>query len=109
KIVEAFHRPAYRVSLNSTINIYNKVILDADVLAQGGMKGLSTEFFVPSGPRKVIDIPSAFDVNLKANYLVSNQFSVFVSCNNILNNNYQMYLYYPVRGFQAMVGASFSF
>jgi hypothetical protein len=109
KITEAFHRPTYRLSFNSTINIYNKVILDADLLAQGGMKGLSAELTLPSGTRKVVDIPSAFDLNLKANYLVSNQFSVFVSCHNILNNNYQMYLYYPVRGFQAMVGASFSF
>ncbi|MFN7601810.1 MAG: hypothetical protein ACK5R0_10490, partial [Bacteroidota bacterium] len=75
----------------------------------GGMKGLAAEITLPSGTRRTVDIPGAFDLNAKATYLVSNQFSVFASFNNILNNNYQMYLYYPVRGFQAMVGASFSF
>ena len=109
KVAEAFHRPTYRLSFNSTFNIYNKLVLDVDVLGQGGMKGLAAEITLPSGTRRTVDIPGAFDLNAKATYLVSNQFSVFASFNNILNNNYQMYLYYPVRGFQAMVGASFSF
>ncbi|MFN9864432.1 MAG: hypothetical protein ACK55U_13595, partial [Bacteroidota bacterium] len=109
EVAEAFHRPTYRLSFNSTFNIYNKLVLDVDVLGQGGMKGLAAEITLPSGTRRTVDIPGAFDLNAKATYLVSNQFSVFASFNNILNNNYQMYLYYPVRGFQAMVGASFSF
>lgn len=109
KVAAAFHRPTYRLSFNSTFNIYNKVVLDVDALGQGGMKGLSVEPPISAGVSRVVDIPAAFDLNAKATYLVSNQFSVFASFNNILNNNYQVYLYYPVRGFQAMVGAGFSF
>ncbi|MFM8832533.1 MAG: hypothetical protein ACKOEV_02675 [Cytophagales bacterium] len=108
-VAAAFHRPTYLVSFNSILNIYDKVVLDVDMLLQGGMKGLSNESAFSSLGRKTVDIPSAFDLNAKATYLVSNQFSVFASFNNILNNNYQAYLYYPVRGFQAMAGASFSF
>jgi outer membrane cobalamin receptor len=49
------------------------------------------------------------DLNFKVNYFVSKQFSAFVQLNNVLSSNYQLYLNYPVRGFQAMVGASWSF
>ena len=109
KVIAAFHRPTYRVSFNSTFNLYNKLVFDIDMIGQGGMKGLSFEPLASSMARSVVDIPSAFDLNAKATYLVSHQFSVFASFNNILNNNYQLYLYYPARGFQAMVGASLSF
>lgn len=109
KVIAAFHRPTYRVSFNSTFNLYNKLVFDIDMIGQGGMKGLNYVPLQSSITRSVVDIPSAFDLNAKATYLVSNQFSVFASFNNILNNNYQLYLYYPARGFQAMVGASLSF
>ena len=109
KVITAFHRPTYRVSFNSTFNLYNKLVFDINMIGQGGMKGLGYEPPLSSIARSVVDIPSAFDLNAKATYLVSNQFSVFASFNNILNNNYQLYLYYPARGFQAMVGASLSF
>lgn len=104
EVAEAFHRPTYRLSFNSTFNVYNKLVLDIDMLGQGGMKALAVDAGLP-----LVTVPAALDVNAKATYLVSKQFSVFASSNNILNSNYQMYLYYPVRGFQAMVGASLSF
>ena len=104
KVPEAWHRPTYRIGFTSSYNLYNKLLFDVDFIAQGGMKAL-----VPVFTYKTEEIGTAVDLNVKGSYLVSNQFSVFVKCSNILNNNYQVYLYYPVRGFQAMAGISFSF
>jgi outer membrane cobalamin receptor len=58
---------------------------------------------------KAITISEATDLNLKVSYLVSDQFSFFIKANNILDNQYQVYLYYPVRGFQALAGLTWSF
>jgi len=42
-------------------------------------------------------------------YFISRKVSAFIKLNNLLSNNYQVYLNYPVRGFQAVGGVSWSF
>jgi hypothetical protein len=108
---EAWHRPTYRLGFTSSYNLYHKLLFDIDLMGQGGMKALSIDQSLGGGifSYKTVTISAAFDLNLKASYLVSNQFSVFVKCNNVLSNQYQTYLYYPVRGFQAMAGLTWSF
>lgn len=103
QLQEAFHRPAYRMTYNSTYNIYKKLLLNVDFIAQGGIKAYDVETL------KVVELKSALDLNLKLDYFVSKQFSVFLKGNNLLSNQYQVYLNYPVRGFQAMGGISWSF
>ncbi len=111
KQAHAWHRPTYRIGFTSSYNLYEKLIFDVDLIAQGGMKALSIDQSLGNGifSYKTVTISSALDLNIKASYLVSHQFSVFVKCNNVLSNQYQMYLYYPVRGFQAMAGLTWSF
>jgi outer membrane cobalamin receptor len=83
-------------------------LLDADFILQGGMKALSIDDPIIKTYR-AITISEATDLNLKASYLVSDQFSFFIKANNILDNQYQVYLCYPVRGFQALAGLTWSF
>ncbi len=94
-------RPTYRVSATSMYNMFEKISIEAGFIAQGGMK-------VYSGTNTVALNP-AFDLNFKGRYYVSKQFSAFVMLNNILSNNYPLYLSYPARGFQALAGVSWSF
>ncbi len=103
KLPEAYHRPKYRVRYNSTYNIYKKLILNIDFIAQGGIKALDSE------TTTVKELKPALDLNFKVDYFLSKQFSVFLKFNNLLSNQYQVYLNYPVRGFQAMGGISWSF
>lgn len=100
---EAWHRPTYRVTANGSYNVYNKILLSADVIAQGGMKAWDPV------TDKTIKLDGAFDLNFKAEYLFSQSFSVFVQLNNILSNKYPVFLNYPVRGFQATAGITWSF
>jgi hypothetical protein len=99
----ALNRPTYRVTINTSYNIYDKLLLSADFIAQGGIKALDLD------TKNIVPLNAAADLNFKANYFVSKQFSVFLNFNNILSSNYQLYLNYPVRGFQVMGGISWSF
>lgn len=103
EIPEAFHRPTYRVTFGSSYNLFKKIIFNLDMIAQGGMKAYDLD------AGETITLPAAFDLNFRTEYLFSDKFSAFVDLNNITSNKYQMYMNYPVRGFQALAGLTFKF
>ncbi|MEY4931547.1 MAG: hypothetical protein RI909_2271 [Bacteroidota bacterium] len=103
KIEAAWHRPTYRMILNSSFNIVDKFMINADIMTQGGAKVLNVE------SNTVMTLDAAFDLNLKLNYFVSPKFSVFVKGSNLLGNQYQLYLNYPVRGMQVLGGLTYVF
>ena len=97
------HRPTYRVTADGSYNVYEKILLKASVIAQGGMKAVDTE------SRKTVTVAPAFDLNFKAEYLFSQSFSFFLQFNNITSNKYPVFYNYPVRGFQVLGGITWSF
>ena len=99
----AFHRPTYRVTFNSSYSLYSKLLFSVDFVAQGGMKAYDFE------TSKNIALNPALDLNAKVDYFFSKKVSAFLKFNNMLSSNYQLYLNYPVRGFQVMGGVSWSF
>ncbi len=102
-VAEAWHRPTYRLSVNGSYNLYEKILFHAGVIAQGGMRALD-----PVTDRTV-KLDGAFDLNFKTEYLFSKSFSAFVQLNNIASNKYPLFLHYPARGFQIMGGITWSF
>ncbi|MDQ3395349.1 MAG: hypothetical protein M3512_14725, partial [Bacteroidota bacterium] len=102
-IAEPWHRPTHKLSVLSTYNIFDKIHLSGDLNLLGGIraKNLMTD--------EAVDLKGIVDLSLKADYLFSEKFSVFLSFNNILSRNYERYLYYPSRGLVVMGGASYSF
>ena len=64
--------------------------------------------FDPEADAKV-ELDPAFDLNVRAEYLISESFSLFAQFNNITSNQYPLYLNYPVRGFQGLGGLTWSF
>jgi hypothetical protein len=102
-VQEAWHRPTYRLTANASYNIYKKILLKVDLITQGGMKALDPD------TGTVVKIGSAFDLNARLEYLFSDSFSAFLQFNNITANKYQVFLNYPVRGFQVIGGITWSF
>ena len=100
---EAWHKPTYRLSANSSFNVYQKLLLNIDFIGQGGMKAFDNE------TAGVVNLDPGIDLNVKADYFLSKQVSIFLKFENILSNDYPVYLNYPVRGFQAIGGVSWSF
>ena len=56
-----------------------------------------------------VSLKNAFDLNFKTEYLFSETFSAFIQLNNITSSKYPLFLNYPVRGFQATAGITWSF
>lgn len=102
-VAEAWHRPKYRLGVNTAFNIYSKLLFNVDALAQGGAKAFDVDTDI------ITTLPAAFDLNAKVSYLFSKQFSVFVKGNNLLSNEYPIYLNYPVRGLNVMGGLTWVF
>lgn len=100
---EILHRPTYKLSVDASYNIYEKIVLSAKVLAQGGMKAWD------HSQTRFVSLDPAFDLNFKTEYLFSESFSLFVQLNNITSSKYPVFLNYPVRGFQVMGGITWSF
>lgn len=102
-IDEAWHRPTYKVTGETSVNIADKFLLDINLITQGGMKA-----FDPVADAQV-ELDPAFDLNVRTEYLFSKSFSIFAQLNNITSNQYPLFLNYPVRGFQGLGGLTWSF
>lgn len=98
-----WHLPTYKLTGEASMNISRKFLLDVGLIMQGGMKA-----FDPVTDSQV-KLDPAFDFNVRAEYLISRSFSVFGQFNNIASNEYPLFLNYPVRGFQALGGLTWSF
>ena len=58
----------------------------------------------------IVSKVSAFaDFSAGAEYRVNHQFGVFIQANNLLNTEYEKYLYYPRLGFNIFGGLNYSF
>lgn len=56
-----------------------------------------------------ITLDGYFDLNANIRYKHNERFTAFLKANNILNNDYQKWLNYPVQGFQVMLGGNYKF
>ncbi|HEY9490077.1 MAG TPA: hypothetical protein VIQ51_17195 [Chryseosolibacter sp.] len=102
-IPEAWHRPTYKVTGETSVNISDKFLLDVNLISQGGMKA-----FDPVADARV-ELDPAFDLNIRTEYLFSEKVSIFAQFNNLTSNKYPVFFNYPVRGFQVLGGFTWSF
>jgi hypothetical protein len=103
QIAEAWHKPTYQLGLRHTVNFNQKILLKSGVVVLGGMRARDVV------SNTIIVLDPAIDVQLRADYFVSKQFSFFVAGENLLNQSYPLFLRYEARGLQAMGGLSYSF
>ncbi len=103
KEAQAWHRPAYKVTGEASANVSGKFLVDVSLISQGGMHA-----YDPTNDSQV-KLDAAFDLNIRTEYLFSQSFSIFAQFNNVISNEYPLFLNYPVRGFQALGGLTWSF
>lgn len=111
---EAWFTPKIRLAANARFNISEKLYIDAEALFHGVSHAKSYDYdgpgFVPDpGSYRKESIPAFFDLSAGAEYKATKNLGVFVKANNIFNNEYQRYLYYPKLGFGMIGGLNFSF
>lgn len=103
ELAKPWQRPTYKMSLLSSYNVYDKLLLNAELLVMGGLEGIN----LASGTET--ELATIADLSFKADYLFSPRFSTFLQFKNIFAQNYERYLNYPSRGIMIMAGITYSF
>jgi hypothetical protein len=106
----AWHRPLWEVRVNNQFTPFEKLLVQANLNFMGGLKARGNTVIETNPPRvEVVNLKTIADLQLKADFKISNRFSIFAEGNNILNGKNTRWLNYPVRGIQLIGGASFKF
>jgi hypothetical protein len=99
---QPWHMPTMQANYHLSYFMKEKVVFSLNSYMLQGIQALE-----PNG--KVKKLPTILDLNLKVDYLFSQNFSAFLELNNLLANKYQRYLYYSQKGINFLVGATCSF
>jgi hypothetical protein len=108
---EAWHRPLWEVRINNQIQPVEKLLVQANLNFMGGMKAQQYEYdaFSIIPPVRVVNLKTIADLQLKADFKITDRISIFAEGNNLLNGKNTRWLNYPLRGVQLLGGASFKF
>lgn len=110
----AFQRPEWELSINNNFILDERWLLQFNANLMGGIVAGIHDPVRPlpeleSGEFRTETLPAIIDLQLKADYKINDQFSVFAIGNNLLNRTNQRFLNYPVRGIQGIVGLTYKF
>lgn len=108
---EAWHRPTWELRVNNQFTPFEKLLVQANVNFMGGLKGrgVASDATVFPLEYEVVSLKTIADLQLKADFKITDRISVFAEGNNILNGKNTRWLNYPVRDIQLIGGASFKF
>jgi hypothetical protein len=99
----AWHRPEFTLNWFNALTISRKLFITSDLYSVAGLRAKNFQSGI------ITKLPTIIDLNLKIDYLLTKNFSMFVSINNILGKQYTRYQYYPQQGLNFVGGLSFSF
>lgn len=109
---EAWNKPVWELRINNQVTPLERLIVQANLNLMGGIKARGrdlSDIVGYEGPYDVVNLKTITDLQLKADYGITNRISIFAEGNNILNGKNMRWLNYPVRGIQFIGGASFKF
>lgn len=109
---EAWHLPKLKLAATARFNVSEKLYIDAEALFHNETYAKTYEYAdinTAIEPYRRESVPAFFDLSAGAEYKATKQLGIFVKANNILNTEYQRYIYYPKLGFNFLGGLNFSF
>lgn len=111
---EAWNLPTWDATVSLGYKISDQLSVSADLYLIGDRKALIIEesgSLIPEDlpTRKSYTLDTAFDLNLKGNYQLTNKFSVFAQLNNFGFQQYERWFGYPVQSFNLLAGISYAF
>lgn len=81
----------------ATFSPFKKLVLSGDVYVFGGGKYYTKDY-------KTFGLKGGTDLSLGAEYSINKNFSAWIRCNNILDDKYERWTYYPVYGLNLLGG-----
>ena len=105
---KAWGHPSFTTELNVDVKPIDALTLSLSHQYAGGRKSLLINYRFPANirPTKMKDIN---ELNLRAEYQITDWVSANVRLNNILNQKYELQYGYPLQGFNVLGGLSFKF
>lgn len=101
-----WHKPDFTASLNTSYNLRDKILLDANIFYTGKRYILQRSDI--NDPGESISLKPYIDVNLAAEYRYTKMLSFFVRINNLTASRYQEWYQYPVQRFQFLGGFTYA-
>ena len=101
---QPYHKPLTEVKLGASYLFVKKLKVWTELYYYGKRHARIT-----SGVMMDVELDSFFDINLGADYAITEKFSVFLSATNLLNSNYDRFYSYPVQGINVMAGVTLKF
>ncbi len=107
---EAWNLPNLKASVFSNFNITEQLFGGASLFYVGERKDLvaNESLIIPSTGQE-ITLDGYLDANINLGYRFTDRLSVFVKGSNLLSDNYEKWINYPVQGIQGLAGATYKF
>ncbi|WP_256007607.1 TonB-dependent receptor [Pedobacter deserti] len=113
---QSWFKPQMRLSSDLSFNITKELTMEASVAVQDDSKAKiytaapPRPYFVPVlQNERVVTVKGFVDLGAGASYRINEKFAAFLRVNNLLNSNYNRYLYYQTIGMNIFGGLSYSF
>lgn len=107
---EAWNLPELKATLFSNFNITDKLYGGASIFYVGERKDLiSSDFPFGNIHFQTVKLDGYVDANVHFGYRFTDRLSVFIKGSNLLSDNYEKWLNYPVQGIQGLAGVTYKF
>ena len=107
---EAWNLPDFKASIIGDVKITEKFTAGASLFFIGErLDQLSTVDASNNLTQQTETLDAYIDANLKLSYDFNPQLSFFLKGNNLLSDNYEKWLNFPVYGIQGLAGATYKF
>ena len=108
---EAWNLPNFKANLLADYQITDKWFAGANIFIVGEREDYGSSNFSPGNPtvREVETLDSYIDLNANVGYRFNDRLSIFAKGQNLLGDNYERWMNYPVLGLQVMAGATYKF
>jgi len=101
--IVAWHLPTYTFDIQAVYRtLKNKLAISSTLFLRDGLSVLNDD-------REVEELPYMVDLNVGANYMITEQFNLFAEINNLLGSEYQEWFDYSNFGLNARIGLKAKF
>ena len=106
---QAWNLPELEASIFSNFNITEKIYGGASLFFVGERFALFENAQPFEAIQTEITLDSYLDANLHLGYRVNDRLNIFVKGSNLVGDNYQKWLNFPVQSIQGLLGATYKF
>ncbi len=107
---EAWNLPEVKASVLIDYQINNQWFAGAQLFYVGERRDIDNTIVTdPTLPEAVVTLDSFFDANVNLGYRLNDQLSFFIKGNNLVGENYERWVNFPVQGIQFLGGVTYKF